>query len=330
MRIVLPVLGLSLLACSATSQEPETRPPVRWKQDSSDHTLSLRSGGEELWRFHADPAAPHWFFHPLALRGTPALTVDRPADHVHHHGLWFCWKYIDGVNYWEHAPGEDRPAGRTRYAMRTSEFLEGGSTELVLHVEYAPSDDAAPVLTEERTIAVSAPSEDGSYAIDWTGRFTVRAERVVLDRTPLPGEPGGKVYGGYAGLSLRLAQLEEREAVAIEGPQEFNDQSRLRTRSNGFDYSGVLAGDTVGIAVLSHPDNPNSPSPWYAIRSPVMTFFSPAVLCYGPLELERGERMTLRYRVVVHPGRWDAERLAAELRRFVKKSRDPENTRKSP
>jgi hypothetical protein len=29
---------------------------------------------------------------------------------------------------------------------------------------------------------------------------------VVLDRPPLPDEPDGKPYGGYAGLSARLAK----------------------------------------------------------------------------------------------------------------------------
>ena len=36
-----------------------------------------------------------------------------------------------------------------------------------------------------------------------------------------------------------------------------------------------------------------------------MSFFSPAVLCYEPITLQAGERLTLRYRVIVHPGRWN-------------------------
>ena len=37
-----------------------------------------------------------------------------------------------------------------------------------------------------------------------------------LDRTPLPHEPGGRVYGGYAGLSLRLVNLDDRAAVDLD------------------------------------------------------------------------------------------------------------------
>jgi hypothetical protein len=48
-----------------------------------------------------------------------------------------------------------------------------------------------------------------------------------------------------------------------------------------------------------------------------MRYFSPALLCYGPHTLKAGTAMTLRYRVVVHPGRWDAARLRRESLRYV-------------
>jgi hypothetical protein len=48
-----------------------------------------------------------------------------------------------------------------------------------------------------------------------------------------------------------------------------------------------------------------------------MSYYSPAVICYGPHTVEAGEGFTLRYRVLVHDGRWDAERLKAESKRFV-------------
>jgi hypothetical protein len=47
-----------------------------------------------------------------------------------------------------------------------------------------------------------------------------------------------------------------------------------------------------------------------------MSFFSPAVICYEPITLEPGQSVVLRYRVFVHPGRWDAGRLRAESERF--------------
>ena len=48
-----------------------------------------------------------------------------------------------------------------------------------------------------------------------------------------------------------------------------------------------------------------------------MYYFSPAVLCYGPYTLKAGQSMTLRYRVVAHPDRWDAQRLRSETERYT-------------
>jgi hypothetical protein len=77
----------------------------------------------------------------------------------------------------------------------------------------------------------------------------------------------------------------------------------------------------AGIAILDDRDNLNSPTPWYAIRSDVMSFFSPAVICYGPHTLPAGRSMTLQYRVIVHPHRWDKRRLVSETRSFMRRPR---------
>lgn len=290
-------------ACAGTGPAV---PGLTW--DRQPGSLALQRNGVDVWRFQHGPERSKPCFHPLAL---PAgvLTVDQPADHRWHHGLWFSWKLIDGVNYWEHEGATGRPAGTTAWEVVGLETRADGRARIALRVQYRPGD-AAPVLTEERVLAVSAPDRDGAFAIDWQATFAARRD-CVLDRTPLPGEPGGRVFGGYAGLSLRLGNLAERAAVTLDGPVEWNRDERCRTRSAAMDYSGLLADQPVGIAILDHPDNRNAPSPWYAIRSAAMTFFTPAVIAPGPLRLARDERLDLRYRVCVHPGRWTAADLAA-------------------
>lgn len=280
-------------------------------------SVELRREEAVLWRFAhgADLTKP--YFHPLALAGGRPLTRNRPADHVWHHGLWFSWKYIDGVNYWEHDRATGRPVGRTEWSNVEVLPRDDRSVRITMDLEYRPGDDAHPVLAEERVIEVSPPDGAGAFHIDWQSTFEAKAEAVRLDRTPLPGEPGGQVYGGYAGLSLRLIDLDERVATTLEGTASFNEQHRLRTRSSAMDYSGLIEGEPAGIAVLDHPQNLNAPTPWYAIRSGSMTFFTPAVICYGAHDLKRGEKFSLRYRILVHPGRWDAARLAKEHERFV-------------
>jgi type 1 glutamine amidotransferase len=299
--------------------QAEARPgagPWRWEKEEGA-SLSLVGPGGPLWQFRYDPALDHAYFHPLRTTDGRLLTWDRPPDHIWHHGLWFSWKYINKVNYWEVDAKTGRPAGRTSWSNVRVSFGRDLETRIAMDLDYRPVGAAAPVLTEKRTIEVSRPDADGVYAIDWTGAFTAVAD-AVLDRTPLPGQPGGGVSGGYAGLSLRLGEgLSERQAMTSDGPVTTWTDDRYRARHIGLDYSGLVDGAPAGIAIVDHPANPRSPTPWYVISSPGFSWFTPALLCYEPLALRAGETFVIRYRVLVHGSRWDADRLRREAARFA-------------
>jgi hypothetical protein len=114
--------------------------------------------------------------------------------------------------------------------------------------------------------------------------------------------------------------MSERQVVAADGPIDEFQEDRYRGRHAAVDYSAVFGGDAAGAAMLDHPLNPRAPTPWYVIRSAEMSFFTPAFLCFKPLKLPRGAKLALRYRVIVHPGRFDAARLKAESDRFSRGS----------
>ncbi|MCA8963978.1 MAG: PmoA family protein [Planctomycetes bacterium] len=314
-----PLVLIALLAACATA--PPARTDLSWDAVPGQ-SIALRrataTGTEVVWQFHFGDAHHKPCFHPLALPGDRVLTLDMPGDHRWHNGLWFSWKYIDKVNYWENDRQTGRPVGRTTWQLTDYALRDDGTAQLVLELDYAPPDGEA-VLAERRVLDVSAPAADGTFAIDWHGEFLCR-RACTLDRTPLPGEPGGAANGGYAGLGARLALLDGREANTTLGPVAWNAQNRFRDRAPAFDYSGVLDGQEVGLAILAHPDTVRSPSPWYAIRAPQMSFFMPAVICYGPMALQPGDRFTVRYRVITHPGRWTGPELAAAVAAYVDSS----------
>jgi len=83
------------------------------------------------------------------------------------------------------------------------------------------------------------------------------------------------------------------------------------------DYTGVFEGREAGIAILDSAANINSPSPWYAISDSSMRYFSPAVIQDRPHTLKAGQSFTLRYRVVIHPGRWSSEQLREAADRYA-------------
>jgi hypothetical protein len=292
-----------------------TTPAWRWQEE--EDSLALVGPSGPLWQFRHGKDLDAPYFHPVSTTDGRVLTWDRPADHVWHHGLWFSWKFINGVNYWEVDAATGRPAGRTTWSNVRIETDDDLTARIAMDFAYRPAGEDAAVLTEERTIEARPPDGEDTWSLDWTCAFRA-VQNVVLDRTPIPGEPGGQGWGGYAGLSLRLAAtLVEREVASNDGSVTEMPEERYRGRHTAVDYSGLIDGKPVGIAVLDHPRNSRSPTPWYVIRSAEMSFFSPAVLGEEPMTLPAGERLTLRYRVIVHHGRWDAARLQAEHARYA-------------
>ena len=308
------VVAASLLLGSAAGlMAAEPAGGLAWKQETD--SLALVRQGQVLWQFNYGTNLTKAFFHPLALPGGPVLTAKSPADHPWHRGLWFSWKYLNHLNYWEEDPKTGVAQGRTQWEPPTITTRPEGSARIVMAVVYRPPGEP-PLLKEQREITVSPPEADGSYHVDWAATFTAQGQDVVLDRTPLLGQPRGAVNGGYAGLSVRLATtMKDPQADAGEGPGTFKS-GRYRAKAPAMDYSGIVDDREAGIAIVDNSANLNSPSPWYAIADGNFRFFTPAVIANEPHTLKAGETFSLRYRVIVHAGRWNAERLRQAVAKY--------------
>lgn len=278
---------------------------LRW--DESDSSVALLAGDVTLWRYHIGRELQKPYFHPVTA-GDQVLTWNRPPDHVWHHGLWFSWKYINGVNYWEPNSTTGRPDGRTEWKRPEIEIRDDHSARILMELTYSAAKDGKPVLAEQRLIDVATPTNDGQLTIDWSSRFTALAD-ATLDRTPVVGQS----WGGYAGLSVRFAgNLKDRAATGVQGALEFDTSDRYRGRSSAVDYNGMIDGVPVGMAFLDHSTNPRHPTKWYLVRSPAMSYINAALLHDDPIDMQKGETMTLRYRLIAHRDRWNAGRLRAE------------------
>ncbi|MBT8045087.1 MAG: PmoA family protein [Verrucomicrobiae bacterium] len=281
---------------------------LSWQQ--SPTSLALVHGEQILWRLVADPKDPKPYIHPLRTMKGKELTAFRPKDHPWHHGLWWSWKFINGVNYWEENPKTHKSAGCTELLsakfQTAGDFSATADLSLSYHLPDGPS-----LMTEQRQLKISAPDQEDAYWIDWTSVFNAGEKGVLLGRTPLPGEAGGKSYGGYAGLSARL----------VLDPEGWDIRSNHgRISAKGFhgktacwvDFSSKGA----GITIFDHPKNLRTPSPWYIHDRKPMSFFSPSILYKQSLTLAAGESLTLRYRILVHTRPMTHGQLEAKSREF--------------
>ena len=172
---------------------------VVWAADyqcvKTDNGAKLVNGGAVVWELVVKTPEGKPYIHPVVLPDGRVISELRPKDHRWHTGLWFSWKFINGVNYWEPSNGKTE-------VESWDAVIDGLSATVTIKLRYF--DDRNPdvtILTEDRTVVFSAPDEKGSYSISFKHHFTAGGADLVFDRTPL-----NIPWGGYAGLSLRMNQ----------------------------------------------------------------------------------------------------------------------------
>jgi hypothetical protein len=280
---------------------------AEWHRD--DTTIAWRDGTNVIWRFSFDPAKGKTFFDPITVGGT-ALTNFKPEDHPWHYGLWFSWKYINKANYWEENRQTGKAEGATGWNAPVIVTKPDGSANIKLEVTYTHPTGRVDMM-ENRELVLSAPKADGSYSIDWSARFTAGKEGAVLDRTPMPGEPEGRVNGGYAGLGLRMASPPLGfSVVSSAGPVDKFESDRARPNAAAIACNFIEGSrDAGGIAIFSDPMNAGEEAPWYVVNSREMRFVCAAILAPKILTLKAGEEMKLHYRIAVRPQAWTVDAL---------------------
>ncbi|MBA1145375.1 DUF6807 domain-containing protein [Mesorhizobium neociceri] len=285
------------------------------------HKLSLSFCDEPLATYsfaNVDGAKP--FIHPLSTVDGVPLTVSQPSDHVWHRGVWFSWKYINGVNYWEEEPvrTEDEirllSEGRTRVARDEVARLSPDQAEVMTSIDYI-SPAGSSVIRERRLVRICVP-KDNHYTIDWDLDFTVGTEAVILSATPITNETP---WGGYSGLGWRAARsLRQFRTLNSEGA---TGETTSGAKARWIDLSGVADGDidvVAGLAILDHPSNPRHPSPVYVFSdAEKFGYVNPSFVRDEKLELAPNARLNLKYRIVVHDGWPDPVSIEREFLAFA-------------
>ena len=281
-------------------------------------SISRESNGKPLWTLNHDADEGKPYIHPLATVDGKVFSGLRPDDHPWHRALWFSWKFINGVNYWE----EDRAgksAGRTRLLKVDRTELPSGVVRVEMELTYAPAATGHRVLDESRTVLIHPSDASGAYRIDWSSRFRALKNDVILDRTPLPDEPGGKPWGGYAGYSLRMNRDVAGGVFTNSEGQTGVAAHRQPARWMAYSKPGV-----GGVLFLDHPDNLRHPAKWYVAEG--MPYFSPAVIHDSAHMIKAGESLQLQYRLVIQPAVVDADFAEQEWKRW---SSSPSRSSKS-
>ena len=233
-------------------------------------------------------SAPKPFIHPLRLPDGTIITEHEPTDHTWHRGLWFAFKFVNGINYWEE---RDEVCGRqaTRKTPQCVPKLDGTVT-LWSTVDWCDQDKNRVVEFREWQWQLT---DSGGMQLSWHSRLEAQE---ALDRTPFT------TWGGYGGLFVRLLDdLKDARLVFSDGT--------IATKCTGerYEWGGIEGttpnGQDCAVVFLPDPANPRWPEPFYGHAKPNYHFFGPAPLFHEPLALAAGEILDYRVRVLVLPRR---------------------------
>jgi len=270
-----------------------------WRE--TDTSVALLNNGQVVWEHHHDRSAGKPHMKVCLVDGTE-LTRPWPKpdgyqgyDHTWHKALWWSWKYVNKVNVWERNHKSTNP---TEVSVTRGDDLSAG---IALNIDY-DLPEAGPALKEKRRIDISSPDARGAYRIDWTATFTAGGTDVTLNKN---------WYGGMAvRMAKRTSKWTFRDSEGREG-----EKGCSRKRARWVDFSGSLdGGQEAGVAVFVHRDNPRQPPPWCVIQR--MPYFNPVFTGAEDYTIAAGKSLTLRYRILVHPGIMSQEEMESEWKAF--------------
>jgi hypothetical protein len=290
-----------------------------WKWDIAEgRSLSLTGPNGTLWTLHHDPALAHFYFDPLRTGDGRNTTWVSPPDHPWHLGLWFSWKHLNGVNYWEIPKNATHPAGRT--LIDNVEILETSRETARVRITQTlrPAEGAEPLARETVLLNIEIPRPDGSYAIDWCQQTTALAD--LEFESPR----------GYGGLSFRADKdWKDPEFLTARGASTAGMDGKvfLESPAPWMNVCATRQGQPVGVALFDHPSNPRPPTSWFLVNKMMgqdpaaqWPFFyaNPALMAGQPVKLAQGGTLDLFYRILVHPGFRETSVIEREAAAFTK------------
>lgn len=273
--------------------------------------ISVEIKDKPFTQFFIGPETNKPYLHPLrsatgkiVTRGYPMEDIPGEShDHPHHRGLWFAHGDVNGFDFW----GNETRGGKFgRIVLSKVNNLSGGKDSGVIDATFEWRDPSGKVLLNEarQMIFYNQPK---TRTIDFDITLT------AVDKVRF-----GDTKEGTFALRVASALEEPHTGAPAEPPRTghiVDSQGRegekqiWGKRADWVDFSGVVDGEPLGIAMFDNPGNPRHPTWWHGRGYGLfganifgLHDFENDKTKDGSLTLAPGETLRFRYRVVIHPG----------------------------
>lgn len=284
--------------------------------------LELRVGEALFGNYQFSHTFPRPFIYPVF--GPDGVGVTRnypmrddvpgePHDHPHHRSLWTAYGEVNGADNWSEEKGHAWVRHIEFVALFSGPVI-GGFVARNCWVDARER----PQMEERREVLLYNAGDDRRL-LDYNLTFTAGDEAIVF---------GDTKEGGL--LSVRVATpMDGSRGGTIENARGGRGERECWGRRAAWcDYSGVVEGKKVGIAILDHPDNLRHPVHWHARDYGLLTANPFGASTFegdggkrGEYTLQAGESIRFRYRVLVHRGDATSGRVAEAWEAFARPAR---------
>jgi len=264
----------------------------------SDGRIHIEIGGKPFSDFYFGPDAPKPYLHPLRSADGRIVTRRFPMEEnvpgetttdKHHRGVWLGYSSVNGFDFWQNEFSYNNKLAGKVVAVNVKTIKDGFTGTF-----HWLSPPGQAMLEETRTMTFSGDARlrivdveialkaliDTKFGDSKDGAFCVRLAE------PLTEKNGGIITNSASGRGMKETWGKPAEWV---------------------DYSGVLDGEKLGVALFDSPESFHHPARWHvrdygllAINPFGSSAFDPK-LPDASFALAAGKSIHMRYRIVVHP-----------------------------
>lgn len=255
--------------------------------------LAYRTNRDAPVRAGIDPKFKRaGYLHPIMTPAGQVVTDDAPANHPHHHGLWFAWSMTQfqgrAPNFWE--LGELKGAVEFKELIKTwSGPVHGGFIAEQRMIDFTSS---APMSVLDETWDVTA------YQLPPGDIPVLLFDLVSRQRCSTPDPLVIPKYR-YGGFGFRGAEgWDGRDHLSVLTSEGETDRNRANTSRVRWCYLGPAKGGSkaAGVVILGHPENFRAPQPLRV--HPEMPFICFAPTQLGDFAIEPDRPLVGRYRIM--------------------------------
>lgn len=323
----------SLLAfaglASSTLLVAQASLPVKLQREPAKQRISVSIGGKPFTAFFFPDTLEKPVLYPIiAANGT---TVTRgfpldpkpgePTDHPHHIGTWFNYENVNGLDFWNNSFAIPKEKKEHYGWIKTKgvPVIKDGKTGTLSYQADWTNQQNETLLKETTTFAFSGTAD--TRIIDRVTKLEAATDVTFTD-----------AKDGLLGLrlarELQIPAAEDKKFTDANGivtvvkgnPDTIANGNYLTsegkqgdaawsTRGRWCKVYAKMGADSVSIAIIDHPQNPNYPTFWHA-RGYGLFAANPLgekIFTNGKssknLHLKKGESVSFRYRIVVHNGK---------------------------